>query len=71
MTIPLLVTRQGGATEADYTGIPASVTFAAGKGSTGFSIRAIPDQTIETGEGLRIDFGELPPGVTKSDWGRT
>ena len=69
VTIPLEVTYRGGATEADHTPIPASVTFEVGKGTAGFSVRAIPDGAAETGESLRIDFGELPPGVTKGRWG--
>ncbi len=69
VTIPLVVTHTGGATEADYAPIPASVTFAAGEGRAGFDVRALFDQEVETGEGLRIDFGPLPPGVTKDTWG--
>ena len=69
VTIPLVVTRTGGATAADHTAIPASVTFEVGRGGAGFDVRAIPDGETETGEGLRIDFGELPPGVTKGSWG--
>ena len=69
VTIPLVVTYLGTATEADHTAIPASVTFEVGKGTAGFSVRAIPDGEVETGESLRIDFGELPPGVTKGRWG--
>ena len=69
VTIPLVVTRTGGATAADHTAIPASVTFGVGRGGAGFDVRAIPDGETETGEGLRIDFGELPPGVTKGSWG--
>ena len=69
VTIPLVVTHVGGATAADYTDLPASVTFAAGKTVAGFDIRAIPDQASEIGEGLRLDFGALPAGVRKGAWG--
>ena len=69
VTIPLVVTHTGGATAADYAAIPASVTFEVGKGTAGFDVRAIADGETETGEGLRIDFGELRPGVTKGSWG--
>ena len=35
----------------------------------GFVIYGVLDQQIETGEGLRIDFGTpLPPGVRVSSW---
>ena len=69
VTIPLLVTHVGGATTADYEGLPASVTFGVGESEADFDLRAIPDQMIETGEGLRIDFGALPPGIVKGAWG--
>ena len=69
VTIPLVVTRTGGATTADYAAIPASVTFEVGRGTAGFDVRVISDGQTETGEGLRIDFGALPPGVTKGSWG--
>ena len=69
VTIPLVVTYLGTATEADHTAIPASVTFEVGSGRAGFDMRAIPDGQAETGEGLRLDFGPLPPGVTKGRWG--
>ena len=66
VTIPLVVTHVGGATEADYTGIPGSVTFKANQKQSGFNMKAVLDEEIETGEGLRIDFGPMPPGVNVS-----
>ena len=63
VTIPLVVTHVGGATAADYTGIPASVTFGPDQRRVGFRVYGTLDEEIETGEGLRIDFGTLPPGV--------
>ena len=32
-------------------------------------MRAIPDDRREPGEGLRLDFGQLPAGLRKSSWG--
>ena len=69
VTIPLVVQHVGGATEADYTGIPESVTIAAGQSEAAYYVQALPDEEEETGEGLRLDFGELPPGVRKGTWG--
>ena len=69
VTIPLLVTHTGGAMPEDYEGLPTSVTFAARESTTSFSMRAIPDRTKETGEGLRLDFGALPAGIIRSHWG--
>ena len=69
LTIPLVVTHVGGATEADYAELPESVTIAAGESGAPYYVRALPDEEDETGEGLRLDFGELPPGVRKGRWG--
>ena len=51
LTIPLEVTHVGGATAADYTGIPASVTIAAGAKNAGFGLRAIADGMLEPRRG--------------------
>ena len=69
VTIPLVVTYEGGASAADHTAIPAIVTVAAHEHEVPYEILAIQDQINETDEGLKIDFGTLPPGVSKSDWG--
>ena len=69
VTIPLVVTYKGDTSAADHTAIPAIVTVAAREHEVPYRILAIQDQINETGEGLRIDFGPLPPGVSKSDWG--
>ena len=69
VTIPLVVTYVGGATADDHSAIPETVTIAAGRTSGGFNMRLIPDQEDETDEGVRLDFGTLPPGVRKGTWG--
>ena len=68
VTIPLVVTHLGGATAADYSGIPASVTFGPNDTKADFFMRVIPDEEREIGEGLRIDFGDLPSSVSKDSW---
>ena len=62
-TIPLTVTHLGGATAADYSGIPASLTFAAGEGSKSFDVTATDDAVYREGRSLRIGLGTLPAGV--------
>ena len=69
LTIPLAVTHRGGATAADYAELAQSVTIPEGAKEAPYYVRALPDGEAETGEGLRIDFGPLPPGVTKGAWG--
>ena len=38
VTIPITKTNQGGATSADYSGVPATVTFNAGETSKTFDV---------------------------------
>ena len=45
------------------------MTIAAGESEAPYYVRALPDEEDETDEGLRLDFGELPPGVRKGTWG--
>ena len=69
LTIPLDVTHVGGASTDDYDQIPASVTIARGARNAGFDVHAVPDGARESGEGLRLDLGQLPTGVGKGTWG--
>ena len=62
-TIPLTPTNRGGATNADYTGVPPNVTFGAAQTSTTFTVTAVDDSDNDRGESVRIGFGTLPPGV--------
>ena len=63
VTIPLEVTLQGGATAADYAGIPETVTFGADQTAVTFTVTATADTDAETGESVSIEFGTLPEGV--------
>ena len=69
VTIPLVVTHLGGATAADYTGIPESVTFGPNDTKADFFMYVIPDEEREIGERVLIDFGDLPSSVSKDWWG--
>ena len=62
-TIPLTPTNRGGATNADYTGVPPNVTFGAAQTSTTFTVTAVDDSDNDRGESVRIGFGPLPSGV--------
>ena len=68
VTIPLVVTHLGGATTADYSGVPASVTFKRGDPNEGVSVRGVDDTDPDPGEGFRLAFGTLPDGVQVSSW---
>ena len=64
LTIPLTPRGQGGASSADHSGIPASVTFASGVTSQMFDVNAAADGEADAGESVWIGFGALPTGVT-------
>ncbi len=63
VTILLTVTHQNGASSADYSGVPASVTFAAGETSKTFTLTATNDSSDDDGESILLGFGTLPTGI--------
>ena len=63
LVIPLRLTEVG-ASSADYTGVPASLTFPDGVTTQTFDFRAVDDTEVEDDESLSLAFGTLPPGVT-------
>ncbi|MCY4281284.1 MAG: alpha-L-fucosidase, partial [Acidimicrobiaceae bacterium] len=64
VTIPLVVTYSGGASAADVSGIPASVTFAAGESSKSFTVTATDDRDDDDGESVAITLGTYPAAVS-------
>ena len=63
VTIPLIPTNRGGATNADYSGVPPNVTFGAFETSKTFTVTATDDSVDDDGESVRIGFGTLPSTV--------
>ena len=61
--VPLAVTPQGGATDADYAGIPEAVVFEPGAASARFGVTALPDRHDDPDESVAIAFGALPEAV--------
>ena len=66
LTIPLTVQYEGGATAADFSGVPEAVEFAADEVSRTFTVTAFDDTDAEQGESLMLGFGTLPSGVSES-----
>ena len=64
VTIPLTPTHQSGATTADYSGVPSSVSFASGETEKSFTFTATQDEDDEDIETVSIGFGTLPAGVS-------
>ena len=66
VTIPLTTTDQDGASSADYSGVPASVTFNAGDTEVDINFTASSDSVDDDGESVKLTFGNtLPTGVCR------
>ena len=63
VTVRLTKTHLGGATAADYAGVPSSVTFAAGETEKTFIVMAVVDTADDDGESVQLGFDTLPAGV--------
>ena len=64
VTIPLLKVNQGGASSADYSGVPQSVVFNSGDTEKTFDFDAAADNVDDDGESVRVSFGNLPDQVS-------
>ena len=64
VVIPITKTNQGGASAADYSGVPASVTFDSGDTEKSFTFVATPDAVDDDDESVELGFdATLPSGV--------
>ena len=64
VTIPLTVANQGGASSADYSGVPTGITFQSGETEQSFTFTAARDAVEDDGESVKLGFGPLPAMVT-------
>ena len=65
VVIPLTRSNEGGASDADYSGVPAEVTFSATQTSRTFTFTAADDDDNDDGESVKLGFGgTLPHRVT-------
>ena len=71
VTIPLTKAEQGGASSADYSGIPADLTFDSTDTSKTFTFTATPDTIDDDGESVKLGFGMLPGGITAGSTSET
>ena len=65
--VPLVVVLQGGATDEDYSGVPASLVFEKGESQGAISLAVLADKVNDPGEGIGLSFGELPKVVIPGD----
>ena len=64
VVVPLTRTNQHEASDADYSGVPDSVTFESVDTEKSFTLTAIDDDVDDDGESVKLTFGSLPPGVS-------
>ena len=58
--VPIATVNQGTTSDADYSGVPSSVTFDAGETSKSFDFSATQDTEDDDGESVRLGFGSMP-----------
>ena len=63
VVVPVTTTGQGGATAADYSVAPTSVTFAPGDTEQTLTFAATADSVDDDDERVLLGFGTLPTGV--------
>ena len=71
VTIPLDRTHEGGATNADYRGVPDSVILNIGVTEQTFTVTAVNDTFNDDDEYIDLAFGTLPTGVTAGSLSET
>ena len=64
VTIPIETMEQDRASSADYSGVPANVTFNSGETSKTFTFSATQDTEDDDDESVKLGFGTLPPEVS-------
>ena len=60
VVVPIVAVNQGTTSDADYSGVPPSVTFDAGETSKSFIFSATQDTDNDDGESVQLVFGSLP-----------
>ena len=63
VTLPLTATGNGGATAADYSGVPGSLVFAPGETTKTFTVAVTDDDVDDDDESITLSFGTLPTTV--------
>ena len=66
VVVPITKANEDGASNSDYSGVPAYVTFESGKTEKSFTFSVSQDMVDDDGESVQLGFGSnLPTGVTE------
>ena len=60
VTLPIVATGVGGATDADYSGVPESLVFAPGETEKTFTVTVADDTVDDDDESITLSFGTEP-----------
>ena len=71
VTIPITKANQGGASNSDYSGVPANVTFNSGETEQTITFAAATDGDNDDGESVKLGFGTLPADVSAGSTNET
>ena len=63
VTLPLVTTGGGGATSADFSGVPSELVFMPGETEKTFTVELTQDTLDDDGESITLSFGTLPDTV--------
>ena len=58
--VPITATNQDGASNSDYSGVPANVVFNSGDTEKTFNFAATQDTVDDDGESVKLGFQNLP-----------
>ena len=67
--IPISRANRAGATNADYSGVPDTLTFGATDTEKTITFAATDDEVDDDGEKVELSFGSLPGGITATSGG--
>ncbi len=66
VVVPITKANEDGASNSDYSGVPAYVTFESGETEKSFTFSVSQDMVDDDGESVQLGFGSsLPTGVTE------
>ena len=71
VTIPLTKVEQGGASSADYSGVPGGLTFGSSVTEKTFTFSSTEDAIDDDGESVKLGFGMLPDGIAAGSTSET
>ena len=65
VTVPISRSNENGASDQDYSGVPASVRFTSGNTSATFTVSMTQDTIDDDGENVKLGFGAMPTRVSQ------